>query len=67
VISDMSTDPAQLRTDIAVLLADLPDVRSGELEDTDIDAVAARLEQAHDLLVRALEAVEGRGDATRER
>lgn len=63
----MSTDPEQIRAGIAALLADLPDVESGGLADTDIDAVAARLEEAHDLLVRALESVEGRGDATRER
>ncbi len=63
----MSTDPAQIRADIAALLADLPDMDSGGLEDAEIDAVAARLEQAHGLLVRALESVEGRGDATRER
>ena len=61
----MSTDPEQIRADIADLLADLPDVESGDLEYTEIDAVAARLEQAHDLLVRALESVEGRGDAIR--
>ncbi|MGU3497201.1 hypothetical protein [Mycobacterium sp. C31M] len=63
----MSTDPEQIRAGIAALLAELPDVESGGLADTDIDAVAARLEEAHDLLVRALESVEGRGDATRER
>ncbi|MGW0160769.1 hypothetical protein ACWDUN_15800 [Mycobacterium sp. NPDC003323] len=63
----MSTDPEQICAGIAALLADLPDVESGGLEDADIDAVAARLEEAHDLLVRALESVEGRGDATRER
>ena len=29
-----------------------------QLSDSDIDAIAARLEEAHDLLVRALESVE---------
>lgn len=61
----MSTDPEQIRTQIAALLTDLPDIESGGLEDTEIDAVAARLEEAHDLLVQALESVEGRGDAIR--
>ena len=61
----MSTDPEQIRAGIAGLLADLPDLESGALEDADIDAVAVRLEEAHDLLVRALESVEGRGDANR--
>ncbi|MGA9373705.1 MAG: hypothetical protein WBV64_01525 [Mycobacterium sp.] len=61
----MSTDPEQIRTQIAALLADLPDIESGGLEDAEIDAVAAHLEEAHDLLVRALESVEGRGDAIR--
>ena len=61
----MSTEPEQIRAGIAALLADLPDLESGALEDADIDAVAVRLEEAHDLLVRALESVEGRGDAIR--
>ncbi|MEH3129063.1 MAG: hypothetical protein PGN27_03755 [Mycolicibacterium neoaurum] len=61
----MSTEPEQIRAGIAALLADLPDLESGGLEDADIDAVAVRLEEAHDLLVRALESVEGRGDANR--
>ncbi|AHC26179.1 MULTISPECIES: hypothetical protein [Actinomycetes] len=61
----MSTEPEQIRAGIAALLADLPDLEAGGLEDADIDAVAVRLEEAHDLLVRALESVEGRGDANR--
>ena len=61
----MSTEPEQIRAGIAALLADLPDLEAGGLEDTDIDAVAVRLEEAHDMLVRALESVEGRGDANR--
>ena len=60
---DMSTDPDQIRTKIAELLADLPDPAqegSGfdELAESEIDVVAARLEQAHELLVQALESVE---------
>ncbi|MCV7250838.1 hypothetical protein HZU40_22685 [Mycolicibacterium fluoranthenivorans] len=62
----MSTDPEQIRTDIAALLAGLPDPAVVGVESLDIDAVAVRLEQAHDLLVRALESVEGRGEAIRE-
>lgn len=55
----MSTDPDQLRTEVAALLADLPAPdRAGDLADGDIDTVAARLEEAHDLLVQALAAVE---------
>ncbi|MGV0793841.1 hypothetical protein [Mycolicibacterium sp. XJ1819] len=56
----MSTDPDQIRAQIAELLADLPDpAQDGvELAATDIDAIAARLEEAHELLVRALESVE---------
>ncbi|WP_197417599.1 hypothetical protein [Mycobacterium sp. GA-2829] len=55
----MSTDPDQLRTEVAALLADLPAPdHAGDLADGDIDTVAARLEEAHDLLVQALAAVE---------
>ncbi|BCI53590.1 hypothetical protein NIIDNTM18_28680 [Mycolicibacterium litorale] len=55
----MSTDPDQLRTQVAALLADLPEPDSaGDLGDFDIDTIATRLEEAHDLLVQALAAVE---------
>jgi hypothetical protein len=56
----MTTSPDQIRTEIAALLSDLPDV-SADVADPaalDIDAVVARLEEAHDMLVRALESVE---------
>ncbi|MDA4107554.1 hypothetical protein MHOL44478_09810 [Mycobacterium holsaticum DSM 44478] len=58
--TDMSTDPDQIRAQIAALLADLPDpAQDGvELADADIEALAARLEEAHELLVQALESVE---------
>lgn len=61
--TDMSTDPDQIRAQISALLADLPDpAQDGSgfdgLSDADIDLIAARLEEAHDLLVRALESVE---------
>ncbi|KUI27344.1 hypothetical protein AU195_02115 [Mycobacterium sp. IS-1496] len=56
---DMSNDPDQLRIQVATLLADLPEPdHAGDLADCDIDTVAARLEEAHDLLVQALAAVE---------
>jgi hypothetical protein len=56
----MTTDPEHIRAEIAELLADLPDVTAdgADLAALDIDAVAARLEEAHDVLVRALESVE---------
>jgi len=63
VNTEMSTDPDQIRAQIAELLADVPDpAQEGstfdELAEADIDKIAARLEEAHDLLVRALESVE---------
>lgn len=58
----MTTDPDQIRHEIAARLADLPDIGAESAGPVDIDAVAARLEEAHDVLVRALEAVD-RGPA----
>ncbi|MGV0838196.1 hypothetical protein [Mycolicibacterium thermoresistibile] len=59
----MTTDPDQIRAQVWELLAEVPDplaegAAGTALTDELIDAVAARLEQAHDLLVRALESVE---------
>lgn len=56
----MTTDPDQLRAQVAEVLAEVPDpaLDPSALEGTDIDVVAARLEQAHDLLVQALESVD---------
>lgn len=51
----MSSDPDQIRTEVAALLADLPEPSE---PGADIEAIAARLEQAHDLLVGALQSVE---------
>jgi hypothetical protein len=66
----MSTDPDQIRAQIAALLAELPDPDSDDSTDADIDSIAARLEEAHELLVHALESVEqgpaGEGLATPE-
>lgn len=54
----MSTDPDQIRGDIAVLLSHLPDLSGAGEEAPDLEAVAAGLDHAHNLLVRALESVE---------
>jgi hypothetical protein len=56
----MTRDPEHIRAEIAALLSELPDitVEGADLAALDIDAVAARLEEAHDVLVRALESVE---------
>jgi Tfp pilus assembly protein PilO len=56
----MSNEPEQIRAEIDELLAQLPDTAEGaaDLADVDLDAVAAGLDEAHDVLVRALEAVE---------
>ena len=56
----MSTELDQIRAQIAALLGDLPDpaAEGVELADADIDLLAARLEEAHELLVHALESVE---------
>ena len=56
----MTTDPEHIHAEIAALLSDLPDVTAegADLAELDIDAIAARLEEAHDVLVRALESVE---------
>ena len=58
--TDMSTDPEQIRARIAELLADLPDpAQEGvNLTDADVELLAARLEEAHDMLVQALESAE---------
>ncbi|BBY97572.1 hypothetical protein [Mycolicibacterium fallax] len=54
----MSTDPDQIRGQVAELLAELPDVDTAQSSDADIDELAGRLEAAHELLVAALESVE---------
>jgi hypothetical protein len=54
----MSTEPDEIRARIADLLAELPDIEGPGSAEVDIDGVAARLEEAHDLLVQALESVE---------
>jgi hypothetical protein len=56
----MTTDPDHIRGEVAQLLAPLPDLSSPDIDvaAVDIDAIAARLEEAHEVLVRALESVE---------
>ena len=56
----MSTEPEQIQAEIAALLTQLPDITAdgADLTDIDLDAIAARLEEAHELLVQALESVE---------
>lgn len=55
---EMTSDPDQIRARVAELLAELPDPSADDSEHVDVEAIAARLEEAHDLLVRALESVE---------
>ncbi|MGI9124498.1 MAG: hypothetical protein ACR2JM_07065 [Mycobacterium sp.] len=56
----MNTDPQQIREQVDAVLADLPrvDPEAPHGEDVDIEAVGRRLEEAHQILVDALESVE---------
>ncbi len=59
----MNTDPQQIRAQVDAVLADLPlldlDFQAAtSIEVADIDAVGRRLEEAHQILVDALESVE---------
>lgn len=56
----MNTDPEQIRTQVDAVLAELPSVDPDhpEVSVVDIDAVGRRLEEAHQILVDALESVE---------
>ncbi|MHC9295801.1 hypothetical protein ACRCUN_25345 [Mycobacterium sp. LTG2003] len=56
----MTTDPDQVRAEVAEALADLPDTSADgqQLGDADIDLMVSRLEQAHEVLVHALESVD---------
>ena len=62
---DMSTDPQQIRAGVDAILADLPRMDPASPADgdpveseIDIDAVGQRLDEAHQILVDALESVE---------
>ena len=56
----MTTEPEQIRAQIEAVLAELPDLADsqGGPVDADIDEIARRLSEAHDMLVRALESAE---------
>jgi hypothetical protein len=58
----MNTDPQQIRARVDAVLADLPRVDPEtcalDADVADIDAVGRRLEEAHQILVDALESVE---------
>lgn len=57
---EMNTDPQQIRAEIDAVLAELPSVDPDhpDVAGVDIDAVGRRLEEAHQILVSALESVE---------
>jgi hypothetical protein len=56
----MSTDPDEIRAQIDAVLAELPN--PGDLEnmpaEADLEELARRLSEAHDMLVQALESAE---------
>ncbi|MFN8071401.1 MAG: hypothetical protein U0R66_06250 [Mycobacterium sp.] len=57
----MNSDPQQIRARVDAVLADLAGFDAEVPEDVDvadIDAVGRRLEEAHEILVDALESVE---------
>jgi hypothetical protein len=56
----MSTDPQEIRARIDALLAELPDPSNAENLPTeaDLEDLARRLSEAHDMLVQALESAE---------
>lgn len=61
MIAEMNTDPQQIRARVDAVLADLPRVGPDApeaIDVTDIDAAGRRLEEAHQILVDALESVE---------
>ena len=59
--AEMNTDPHTIRAQMDAALADLPAVdpeAAGQIDVADVDAVGRRLEEAHQILVNALESVE---------
>jgi hypothetical protein len=57
----MNTDPQQIRAQVDAVLAQLPQIdpaAAGHVDAADIDAVGRCLEEAHQILVDALESVE---------
>lgn len=53
----MTNDPDQIRAQVAELLGEPTDAAAADPA-AELDSLAVRLEQAHDVLVRALESVE---------
>jgi hypothetical protein len=56
----MTTDPDEIRARIDAVLAELPDPASVENApaEADLEEIARRLSEAHDMLVQALESAE---------
>jgi hypothetical protein len=56
----MSTDPDEIRARINAVLAELPDTTDVENmpAEADLEELARRLSEAHDMLVQALESAE---------
>ncbi len=59
----MTTDPDQIRADIDALLAQLPEPGQPETAESgpslaELEEIARRLSEAHDVLLRALESAE---------
>ncbi|MFM9033536.1 MAG: hypothetical protein ACKOQ4_04490 [Mycobacterium sp.] len=56
----MNTDPHEVRARVDAVLAELPriDPEADTVDVADIEAVGSRLEEAHQMLVDALESVE---------
>jgi hypothetical protein len=57
----MTIDPDQIRAEIDALVARLPDVANGAktaLSLAELEEIARRLSEAHDVLLRALESAE---------
>ena len=54
---EMTNDPDQIRAQVAELLGEPTDAASSDPA-AELDSLVVRLEQAHDVLVRALESVE---------
>ncbi|HYB80864.1 MAG TPA: hypothetical protein VED43_04260 [Mycobacterium sp.] len=56
----MTKDPDQIRAEIDALLAQLPDTADTENEPSlaELEEIARRLSEAHDVLLQALESAE---------
>ena len=56
----MTIDPDQIRSEIEALVAQLPDVADAENAPSlaELEDIARRLSEAHDVLLRALESAE---------